>query len=199
MCVFKNKAPLNFYCPLHKTVMLLTFVSYVGLAACAHPISDELRARIDPNIKFQQIFKQTDDYLDKNVMLGGIIVKTTNFENRAEVEVIQKDLDNFGYPSREDKTDGRFIFIKEGFLDPEIWSKGRYVTGAGVAKGARTGKIDNKNYLYPLIEAAELKLWENYNYSFYYGSYYGPFYRPYYFYGDGFGRFRHFGLGYYPY
>ncbi|NIV06661.1 MAG: hypothetical protein GWN61_10895 [candidate division Zixibacteria bacterium] len=199
MCIFLKQTPLNFNDPSQKLGMLLAFISCVGWAACAHPISDELRARIDPHLTFQQVFERADDFLEKNVMLGGIIVQTKNFENWAEIEVIQKDLDCFGYPSREDKSGGRFIFIKEGFLEPEIWSRGRYVTGAGVAKGTRTGKIDNKDYRYPLIEVAELKLWKNYNYPINDGSYYGPFYRPYYFYRYGFGGFRHFGPGYYPY
>lgn len=199
MYIFQNKRSLNLNGPAQRTVLLFIVVLCLGLSACAHPISGEMRGRIDPNLKFQQIFERTDDYLERNVMFGGIIVQTKNFEDRAEIEVIQKDLDYFGYPSREDKTDGRFIFVKEGFLEPEIWSKGRYITGAGVAKGTRTGKINDKNYRYPLIKVAELKLWENYNYSSNYGSYYGPYYRPYYFYGFGFGRFRTFGPGFYPY
>ena len=169
---------------------------YAGLIACAHPISEDFRAHIDPNLQFQQIFKKTNDYLGKSVMFGGIIVNTRNFDNRAEIEVIQKDLDSFGYPSRANKTGGRFIFVKEGFFEPEIWSKGRYVTGAGVIKGQSKGKIDNKDYRYPLIEVSELKLWQK---RFNDSNYYGPYYRPYFLYGYQFGRFRNFGLRYYPF
>lgn len=180
---------------------LLLFIFLVVFVACVHPISEGMRAQIDPTLTFNQILESPDPHLNQPVMFGGVIVKTKSFDNRTEVEVIQKELDWLGYPSREDKTEGRFIFVKEGFLEPEIYSKGRYVTGAGKMTGNRIGKIDNKNYSFPLIEVAELKLWEDFSRSPYYGIYNGPFYRPYYMFGYGaFGRFRHFGnagnLGY---
>ena len=180
-----SEGPPVFY--ILRSLKILISFSILSLTACAHPISESIRAQIDSNLTLNQLLESPDPYLEKNVMFGGIIVQTRSFENRTEVEVIQKDLDLFGYPSREDKTEGRFIFIKYGFLEPEIYAKGRYVTGAGKVKGAQTGKIDNKDYKYPLIEVAELKLWEDYNFSPYYGSYQGPFNRPYYLYGYGLG------------
>ena len=189
-----QKLPFQKY---HLRRKILVIIFLLAVSACAHPISEAMRAQIDPNLTLSKLLETPDSHLEKPVMLGGIIVKTRTFDNRTEFEVIQKDLDSFGYPSREDKTEGRFIFVKEGFLEPEIYSKGRYITGAGKMTGNRTGKIDNKEYNYPLIEVSELKLWKNYNYSPYYrpfyGPYYGPFYRPYFFYG--FGRLRHFGYG----
>ena len=164
--------------------------------ACTHPISEGVRAGIDPNLKFNQLIESPDSHVGKNVVFGGIIINTRNFNHQTEVEVVQKDLDLFGYPSREDKTNGRFIFINNSFLEPEVYTKGRYITGAGKVKGTRIGKIDKRDYNFPLNEVTELKLWNNYNFSPNSGSYYGPFYPSYFLYGNG--RFRNFG-GYGPF
>ena len=168
----------------------LTALSLLSGISCTHPISENLRAQIDPNLAFNDLMESPNLNLEKSVMFGGVIVQTRNFDNHTEIEVIQKDLDSFGHPSREDKTEGRFIFVKEGFLEPEVYAKGRYITGAGQLKGTRIEKIDNKNYKYPLIEVTELKLWKDYKRSPYDG-YYGPFYPSYSLYG--YGPFRYFG------
>lgn len=176
---------------------LVIFVFPMGLIACVHPISEKLRSEIESHIMFQHVFDQTEAYIGKSVIFGGVIVGARNFDDWTEIEVIQKDLNSFGYPSREDKTQGRFIFVKNGYLEPEVWTKGRYVTGGGIVKGRQTGKIDKKQYSYPLIEAVELKLWESSNPSPYSDS----FYRSYYFYGYGnsFSRFGNMGSMFFPY
>ena len=56
-----------------------------------------------------------------------------------EIEVVQKKIDFSGYPEAGDESGGRFIFFKKGFLEPEIYSKGRGVTGVGKFKGTRMG------------------------------------------------------------
>lgn len=176
-----------------ESVSLLCFVLFAIMAGCAHPISEDLRKSIDPKASLPVIRQNPNQFTDKNVMFGGVIVATRNFPDKTEIEVIQKNLDSFGYPSRGDETEGRFVFVKEGFLEPEIYSKGRYVTGAGKLAGTQSGKIDNREMELPVIEVAELRLWEdyskapygNYSYPYYYGPYGGPF-SPY---GIGFRRF----------
>jgi outer membrane lipoprotein len=167
-----------------KSASILCFVLFAVMAGCAHPISEDLRKSIDPNASLQIIKQNPNQFTDKNVMFGGVIVATRNFPDKTEIEVIQKSLDSIGYPSRGDETEGRFVFVQQGFLEPEIYSKGRYVTGAGKLAGTQRGKIDNREIQFPVIEVVELRLWEdyseapygNYSYPYYYGPYGGLFF-----------------------
>ena len=159
------------------------FFVFVIIAGCAHPISDDLRKNIDHSASLETISRNPNRFTNQNVMFGGVIVATRNFPEKTEIEVIQKNLDSLGYPSRGDETEGRFIFVKQGFLEPEIFSKGRYITGAGKLAGTKNGKIGNLEMELPLIEVAELRLWEDlskvpygsYSFPYYYGPYVGPF------------------------
>ena len=171
----------------------------MALAACAHPISDRLRDQADPALSLTQILKAPNSYIGKKVVLGGMIVETRNREGVTEIEVVEKKLDSFGYPSFGDQSQGRFLFRKQGYLEAAIFSKGRMITGGGTLTGTQSGKIGEGEYEFPVIEVEELKLWDTptpgYGYPPYplvYGPYWGPwgptpyypyprrFYGPYY-------------------
>lgn len=155
-------------------------------SGCAHPISSGLRSQVDPAVTFVHVLHAPQSYIGKTVILGGVISETRNLDGVSEIEVVEKDLDYSGYPSSADKSLGRFIFKKKGYLEAEIFSKGRAVTGAGTLIGIVKGKIGEADYDFPVIEVEELKLWEenkypNYGYSPYYdyGLSWQPFWRPY--------------------
>ena len=129
------------------------------LNGCAYPISENLRREADP-VVFSQLFQHPEPYAGKKVILGGTIVKVVNFPDKAEIEVVQKELDSYGAPQRGDVTGGRFIFVKPGYVESEVYAKGREVTGAGKVLGSKLGKLEDRDYRYPLIEVEELHLWE---------------------------------------
>jgi outer membrane lipoprotein len=160
------------------------------LTGCAHPISKGLRNQVDPALSFSQILQSPNNYVGKKVVLGGMIVKTRNLENVTEIEVVEKDLDCFGYPSEDNISPGRFVFRKQGYLEAEIFARGRMVTGGGTVAGTQSGKIGELDYEFPVIEVEELTLWDApaYRYPPYgYGPYYPGWgiysYYPYYPYG----------------
>jgi outer membrane lipoprotein len=160
----------------------------IACSGCVSAISDQLRSELDPSITFAQLLKSPETSIGKKVMLGGVIVRTNNYEKESEVEVVQKELDSSDYPEGSDYSGGRFIFLYKGFLEPEIYEEKRKVTGAGTVIGARQGKVGEKVYTFPVIEVQELKLWEKESQNYY------PYYDPYFY-----GGFRYgYGFGY-PY
>ena len=155
--------------------LLIIFFACTG---CVSAISDRLRSELDPSLTFAQLLKSPETSVGKKVMLGGVIVRTDNYEEGSEVEVVQKELDHTDYPYSGDESGGRYIFIYKGFLEPEIYAEKRKVTGAGRFLGIRQGKVGERAYSFPLIEVEELKLWEKenrYYYPYYYPYFYGPF------------------------
>ena len=83
----------------------------IACSGCVSAISDQLRSELDPSITFAQLLKSPETSIGKKVMLGGVIVRTNNYEKESEVEVVQKELDNSDYPEGSDYSGGRFIFL----------------------------------------------------------------------------------------
>jgi outer membrane lipoprotein len=164
--------------------ILLTFMG------CAHPISENTRNNLDSSVSVSGLFESPDTYIGKRVMMGGNIVKTRNFPDKSEIEVVQKSLGSYGNVDTGDATLGRFIFRQRGYLESEVYAKGRDIVGAGVIVGSQTGKIGDRDYQFPVIEPEELRLLEEYPDYPYYPYYYDPFY-PSYYYGFGYSRHRH--------
>jgi outer membrane lipoprotein len=168
------------------------------LVGCAHPISKGFRNQVDPDLSLNQILQSPNNYVGKKVVLGGTIIQTRNLENVTEIEVVEKDLDCFGYPNFGYESRGRFLFRKQGYLEAEIFTKDRIVTGGGTVVGTRSGKIGEAEYEFPVIEVEELKLWDPPVQSYWFPPYaYGPYLTgPYPYYPYSTFRFRRY---YYPY
>ena len=157
-----------------KPIRLLWIVFLPLLVGCVHPISKGFRDQVDPALSLTQILQSPDNYVGKKVVLGGSIVQTRNLKNMTEIEVVEKDLDCFGYPSDGDASRGRFVFRIQGYLETKIFAKDRIVTGGGTVVGTQSGRIGEAEYEYPVIEVEELKLWDApvYRYPPYgYGAY----------------------------
>ena len=155
------------------------FLLLFGLIHCSHPMSQELLKDIDGTITFDRLFESPEEFIGKLVMFGGVIVETRVLPEGTEIEVVQKKIDFTGYPKAADESGGRFVFFKKGFLEPEIYSKGRGVTGVGKFIGTRMGKVGQRPYEFPLIEVKELKLLEDIERNpYFYPPYWDPWYRP---------------------
>jgi len=151
----------------------------LGSFGCFHPISEELRQDIDDTLTFDKIFENTAGFIGKKVILGGMIVETRVLNEGTEIEVVQKKIDSSGYPEVGDQSGGRFIFFKKSFLDPEIYSKGRRITGVGKIKETRLGKVGARPYNFPVIEAEKLVLSEEIERTpYFYPPYWDPWFNP---------------------
>ncbi len=166
-----------------RTLISLTLLLCIG---CAHPISKGLRENVDPGVSVSQLLQAPETYVGKKVLLGGTIVETRNLPEETEIEVVQKSVDSFGYVATGDETMGRFIFRQPGYLESEVYAKDREIVGAGKVVESKLGKVGDREYRFPVIEAEELHLQEEYTsypyyrYPYYYDPFYSPFYSPFY-------------------
>ncbi len=160
-------------------IQILFFSVLSSLIGCAHPVSEEARRGLDPSITFERLLEAPEEFIGKRLLLGGVIVVTRNLPDGTEVEVVQKEVDFTGYPEAGDQTGGRFIFFNKGFLEPEIYSKGRGITGVGKVRGTKMGMVGERAYEFPVIEAEELKLLDDVERNpYFYPPYWDPWYRP---------------------
>ncbi len=161
-------------------ILLFTLIS-----GCASNIPVEISTPVvdSPTVPQALVYPKFTE--QKAVRWGGSIARVENKPSETLIEIVSKRLDRNGRPVSDDKTDGRFIAIVDGFLDPLIYSEGRLVTVHGQLSGLQAGKIDQREYQFPLVNSSTVYLWEEYMevqqpvYPPGYWPYYDPFWDPY--------------------
>jgi outer membrane lipoprotein len=159
----------------------IAFFLLAALAACA-PLSQDIRRQADESAPFSEIQKNPDKFSGMVVIWGGVIIETTNLKESTVIKVMQTALDFQRRPTDLDRSEGRFVIRVDRFLDPDIFKKGRQVTVGGEIAGKETQPIGEIQYIYPVVRAKELKLWEQpvpYPPYYYDPWYWGPYpWRP---------------------
>jgi outer membrane lipoprotein len=144
----------------HKVLALfLLMVAMLLMAGCTHVVSKQVLNEVDRNATFAQVVKDPDAYRGKTVLFGGAIIETKNFADKSQVVVLQQPLDRRDRPVAGDVSEGRFIILISGFLDPAIYSPGRLVTIAGKVVGKEKHPMGEIEYTYPVVEKQGLYLW----------------------------------------
>jgi outer membrane lipoprotein len=133
--------------------------SILTLAGCTPIISEQSRKLINSDASFKTIKERPDDYIGKNIMVGGRIADTRNRADGAELEIVQFELTSQSYPEDTFISYGRFLATNSSFMDPLIFKRGMLITLVGELKGKRTLRLDDMDYTYPVISLREWYLW----------------------------------------
>lgn len=174
--------PSTFTGPVYFVLLTLSMVT---LTACATHIPDIIKNPPTEDLSLNRARHDPDRHQGKTIRWGGTIISTRNQKDKTELIILAKPLDKYGEPQEGDQSYGRFIGIKDGFLDPAIYATGRSITLNGKFEQVIRKKIDNFEYDYPLVRIEHLYLWEvmeeydYYDYPFWYDPWY-PFWHPYY-------------------
>jgi outer membrane lipoprotein len=148
------------------------------IVSCA-PFSQQVMHEVKREIAFNEVLKAPESFKGEAIIWGGVIIETITRSDETLIIVRQTELDFQKQPKDLDKSAGRFIIRYRGFLDPSIYSRDREVTVAGTIAGKEERPIGEHQYMYPLIDTREIRLWENWNGAPYY---YDPWYRDPFFY-----------------
>lgn len=143
-----------------KTGLFIITLSAILWGGCAHVISKDVFKEVNRDISFAQLLKDPVSYRGETVLLGGVIVKATQHQEGTLLEIYQTEMDCEEKPVNIDVSEGRFLALYKGFLDSEIYKKGRKVTIAGVVTGVRTLKLGEIDYHYPSLLIREIHLWK---------------------------------------
>ena len=95
----------------------------------------------------------------KTILWGGMIINSSNLKNQTRLEILAYPLDSNQYPQTDSAPLGRFLLVKEGYLETVDYAPGRLVTLRGPLAGTESGKVGETRYTYPLVRAQELYLW----------------------------------------
>jgi outer membrane lipoprotein len=81
-------------------------------------VSKEWREKADTEINTQQLFKSPADYKGKIVIIGGVIIKSTNTKEGTYIEVVQMPLDSTGKPEKRESLTADSLFCMKGIWIP---------------------------------------------------------------------------------
>jgi outer membrane lipoprotein len=138
------------------------------------PISRQLRSEADKTFTFQQVFRNPEASKGKIVIWGGEVVETINQKDGTTlIVVLQRPLDWTEEPTFK-RSEGRFIVLVGGYIDPYVFRRGRRITVAGEIQGRKIMRLGDLEYPYPLLQSKQIYLWGEYYYYPY------PYPYPYY-------------------
>ena len=127
-------------CPSGASFLVFGLLLLILFSGCA-PISRELRAQADRTLSFQQVFQNPVAYQSKIVIWGGEIIETINQKDGTTLIVVfQRPLDWLEEPKIQ-RSEGRFIILIEGYVDPYVFKGGRRITVAGEIVGRKVMRL----------------------------------------------------------
>ncbi|APG06227.1 hypothetical protein BJI69_21505 [Luteibacter rhizovicinus DSM 16549] len=129
------------------------------------------------------------------VRWGGEIIKTEPGPQQTCFFVLSEPLDSEARPTAsKSDSQGRFVACRDGFYDPEVFTRGREITVTGTLHGAVSQKVGDFDYAYPRVEADVVYLWPKRVPIQPYGpGFYDPFWGP--GFGPGWGGYGYGGYG----
>jgi outer membrane lipoprotein len=128
------------------------------LSACATAPVFETKG-VDTTLTPSQAVGSIDTVRGKTVLWGGVIIASTNLERSSQIEVLSYPLDQSQEPDTSAKPLGRFLIVRNGYLETLDFAPGRLVTVVGPVTGTRVGQIGETGYVYPVVAGENLYLW----------------------------------------
>lgn len=116
---------------------------------------DDVRSGLTPT----RVAEGSEVFQGERVLWGGTIVDVRNESERTVIEVLSYPLDDDQRPDTTEAASGRFLAVKNGFLDPADYAAGRRITVKGNLGAAQEGRVGEAAYTYPVVMVDELQLW----------------------------------------
>jgi outer membrane lipoprotein len=163
-------------------------------------VPPELEKQIDTSVAFADLHAAPGNYVGRVIMAGGVVIRAKRTKDRTEIEVLQLPIEG-GEPSTTERlrSEGRFLAVREEFLDPASVPPGTPITVIGVVSGSTTRPLDETEYTYPVLDIKHLIDWSTVASQRSGGgaaAYYGPYYSPFGYSGGPYGYYPYFGRPY---
>lgn len=150
-------------------------------------VPPELEQQIDTSVAFAGLQAAPGNYVGRIVLVGGVVIKGKRTKDGTEIEVLELPTKADGPATTERlRSEGRFLAVREAFLDPASVPPGTPITVIGLVKGATTRPLDESEYTYPVLDIKHLIDWSAVASQQSGGgaaAFYGPYYPPYYWWG----------------
>ena len=116
--------------------------------------------------QFKPLMQQFDSRIGESVTLGGYMLDTRETENQTHIIVLQAPLGLRGRPQSENKSQGRFLIVYHGTINPNDVGHRRSLTVTGKVLGTAQQKIADCPDPCLTIESSILHVWPVYEERF---------------------------------
>jgi outer membrane lipoprotein len=121
---------------------------------------DDQRESGPPQVTYAQLKTSPETLRGQTVTFGGKVLSAKRLKQGTRIEILQLPLDPSLKPTPDlTKSQGRFVAMKTEFLDPATIPSGTFVTVTGDVAGSVTLPLDEMEYLYPVVEIKNLRVW----------------------------------------
>ncbi|MDT8441321.1 MAG: Slp family lipoprotein [Desulfuromonadales bacterium] len=143
---------------LSRLCALLPLLSLL-LAGCLSPLSRTAVDRVDRDTTFAMVADNPSAYLDRHLLLGGVVLAVEEEGEGSVLEVMEWRLTPWGEPLSLHEAGRRFLVRSRQQLDSGHYQPGRLVTLTGVVLGSETRLRGEHPHDYPLFALEEIHLW----------------------------------------
>lgn len=154
MDTFAPPVPMRAFARVFRQVGVVC--ALCALAGCAAPVFKDVAPAVASPA---EVARAPGAHLGADVVWGGKILDVRNLADETELQVVAYPLDRKQRPQQSEPTQGRFIVLLPGFVDPLDFPPGRFVTVRGRVDGERTRRIGNADRAYPVLRREALHLW----------------------------------------
>ena len=135
-------------------VTVLVFILY-GCSVMSRDVADEAL----PVPDFKELVRQVDQYRGETVVMGGYVLSVKNFRDHTQIIALEAPLGAGQRPKSKDLSRGRLILLHDGFLDPEVYTKGRQITVGG--RILEPSAQQPPPYPHLRVQVREIHLWSH--------------------------------------
>jgi outer membrane lipoprotein len=130
----------------------------IAACGCAYPISQEMRAKADPELTYPVVARNPLSYKGATVIWGGVVIDEQDQSRQTVLTVLETPLDYRGIP--EDAVYNRGRFIARITVDedqaPEDYGGRKKIILAGDIVGDVTRQVNGTQLRYPVVQVKEL-------------------------------------------
>lgn len=137
---------------------LCVLILSLALAGCASaPLATE---GVDGGVTPAAVKDAPEATAGRTVLWGGVIADARNLPDRTRLEIVAYPLsERTQRPDTDASSPGRFRVYVDGYLETAVYGPGRRFTVRGRVQGTETGRIDEAEYVFPVIKAEAFELW----------------------------------------
>lgn len=142
-------------------MLLPVFLSLVVGCSSLKTVPESYLIPVDKSVRFSELRQSPAAYRGRTILEGGRVLDIRPLKEGTWIEVLQLPLDRWDMPQKDTtQSAGRFLAMKDEFIDPAILHPGMWVTVVGEIAGMNTRPIGEVDYSYPIVKIHYLKAWE---------------------------------------
>lgn len=146
-------------CGFFSTLLVGALFALSGCSSGPGFSGDHINTGLQPRAAIQG----GDQFTGQSVLWGGRIIHAEPQMDSTRLEVLAFPLRGNQQPDVDKSSQGRFLIMYPGYLEPADFRADRLITVVGRLEKSRTGQVGEATYRYPVVMADDLYLWPEQN------------------------------------